>query len=73
MTEDMFEEEEEKNWPISVYIPKDARAKIEKLLPEMGFDNMHAFLQHAALYFASEWQKDPSILEKEKKPKKPEV
>ena len=62
-----------KNRQISVYIPNDLRAEIEKSLPAMGFDNLHQFMQYAALYLLSEFKKDPGIIQKEQSIKKPEI
>jgi len=61
------------NRQISVYIPNDVRAEIEKSLAAMGFDNLHQYMQHAALYLLSEFKKDPRIIKKEQSVKKPEI
>ena len=68
-----FFEDKKKNLPVSVYIPNEAREKIEKLLPKMGFENLHQYLQYSALYFLKSYQEDPGIIKTEKTIKKPEI
>jgi len=64
-------EDKKKNTPISVYIPNDAKEKITGLLDEMGFDNMHQYLQYSALYLLSEYIKNPKVIKTTAKPAKP--
>ena len=60
----------EKITPVGVYLDKDMREAINRIVKKQGVKR-HALLQYAILYFLNEYEKDPGILEFEKRIKKP--
>lgn len=74
--EDLFsdepEKEEDKNYPVSIYLSREEKEEIERLAEKAGISR-HAFMQHGVLYFASKYKEDPGVMETKQAPKKPEL
>ena len=62
-----------KNTPVSVYLSNEIREKIDELYPEMGFENIHQYLQYAASYLYAEYTKNPKTIKKVEKIERPKI
>jgi hypothetical protein len=60
----------EKITPVGVYLDGDTREVVNRLVKELKVKR-HALLQYAVMYFLREYEKNPGILEFEKRIKKP--